>query len=485
MKKILLFLFIALLLFAGYILLNTFTFSSKQTVVEAIPKEAIPYTAGEHLAAAISIPTISYENPEDFDSLPFYRFREFLKTTYPLADSLLTVTYINEFSFLYKWPGTNPELKPVLLLGHSDVVPVPEENLKDWSVSPFGGEIKNGIIWGRGAIDDKNNVIGILEAAELLLKKGFKPERTFYFCFGHDEEIGGYNGAMAMSNHLKAQGVEAEFVLDEGYAITQGMIPGIEKDVALIGTAEKGFVSFELTVDMEGGHSSMPKKETAIDVVSAAVVKLKKAPFPAEITQPLSDFMDYAGPEMPFMQKMAFANPNIFKGMIFSTYGAEPSGNALIRTTTSPTIIQGGVKDNVIPYRAKALINFRTLPGTSSNDVRERIIKVIEDDRITVKKSSQSNEPSASSDISSFGYETIDKTIKEIFPNTLTAPNLVIGATDARHYYQLSDHVYRFTPFYLNKDNINTFHGVNERIPVDDFYSVIRFYMQLIKNTSK
>lgn len=484
MKKILLAILALILIVAGYILFNTFTFPSKQISVEPAPEREIPASAKEHLAKALSIRTISNENPQDFDSAAFYQFREFVKNTYPLADSLLEVTYINEFSLVFKWQGSDPSLKPVILMGHLDVVPVATENLKKWTEDPFAGNIKDGIIWGRGAIDDKISVIGNLEAAELLLKEGFKPQRTIYLCYGHDEELGGLNGAVAIVKHLKEKGVEAEFVLDEGFAITQGLVPGTDKDVALIGTAEKGFVTLNLSVTMEGGHSSMPKEETAIDVLSGAVARLKDNPFPAVITQPVQDFMTHIGPEMPFMQKMAFANPVIFKPLIVSSLEKKPSGNALIRTTTAPTIISGGIKENVIPYEAHASVNFRILPGTSIAEVKERVIHTIDDDRIEVKEGSFNSEAPKSSGVDSFGYETIHTTIKQVFPQVVVTPNLVIGATDSRYYYPLSDHVYRFTPFYLNNENIATFHGVNERISVKDFENAVRFYVQLIENTS-
>lgn len=484
MKKILLVVLALILVVAGYILYNTFTFPSKQITVEPAPESVIPPTAKEHLAKALSIRTISHENPQDFDSAAFYQFREFVKNTYPLTDSLLKVTYINEFSMIYQWQGSDPSLKPVILMGHLDVVPVAAENLKKWSVDPFAGIIKEGIIWGRGAIDDKISVIGNLEAVELLLQEGYKPKRTIYLCYGHDEELGGLNGAVAIVRHLKDKGVEAEFVLDEGFAITQGLIPGTDKDVALIGTAEKGFVTLNLSVAIEGGHSSMPKEETAIDVLSKAVARLKDNPFPAEITQPVQDFMTHIGPEMPFMQKMAFANPSIFKPMIISSLEKKASGNALVRTTTAPTIINGGIKENVIPYEAHASVNFRILPGTSIADVKDYVINTIADDRIEVKEGTFNSEAPESSSADSFGYHTIHTTIKQLFPQAVVTPNLVIGATDSRYYYPLSSNVYRFTPFYLNNENITTFHGVNERIPVKEFENAIRFYVQLIRNTS-
>lgn len=482
MKKILIILLLILVILLGYLIFNTLTFNSKQ--IDVTPAVAIEITpeVKQHMSQAIQIPTISNENPADIDSSAFYRFRDFLKATYPLTDSLLETTYINEFSVVTKWPGSNPNLKPMIVMGHIDVVPVPEENKSKWKSDPFGGEIKNGEIWGRGAIDDKISVIGNMEAVEHLLREGYKPARTLYLCFGHDEEIGGIEGAIAIVEHLKSKGVEAEFVVDEGSAITQGLVPGTNKDVALIGTAEKGFVSLKLSLEMDGGHSSMPAKETTIDVLAEAITKLKKKPFPAILTQPVLDFMDHLGPEAGFMQKMAFANPGIFKSMLISTFEKSKAGNATVRTTTAPTIIHGGVKENVIPYQASATVNFRILPGTSIEEVKEHVKATINDDRIKITEGSFSSEAPGASGTDTFGYQTINKTIRSVFPGTITTPNLVIGATDSRHYYPISENIYRFTPFYLNDESLKTFHGINERISVKDFEKAIIFYAELIKN---
>jgi len=484
MKKILFTVLGLILVFIVYILVNTFTFPSKQIQPEPVSAVLIPNTAVENFSRAISIPTISHEDPEDFDSGAFYEFNRFMEEAYPLASSQLEVTYINNFSMIYKWQGTDPSLKPVILMGHIDVVPV--EDPAKWSVPPFSGIIKDGKVWGRGAIDDKISVIGNMEAVELLLKENYTPQRTLYLCFGHDEEIGGRMGAVAIVDYLSRAGVEAEFVVDEGFAITREMIPGMTRDVALIGTAEKGFLTLELSVSIEGGHSSMPARETAIDVMANAVVKLKNNPFPSEISQPVQDFMSHAGPEMSsFISRMAFANPAIFRSLIINNLAKEPSGNALVRTTTSPTIFRAGIKDNIIPHQARATVNFRTLPGTSTQDVKDRVKSIIDDERIVISEGAFGSEAPGSSSVDSFGYEVLHSSIKEVFPDVIVAPNLVIGATDSRHYYPISDNIYRFVPFYLDKDNISTFHGIDEHLAITDFENAIRFYRQLILNSTK
>jgi carboxypeptidase PM20D1 len=481
-RKILSFIIFIIVAFAAYLLFNTLTFESKQINWAPADKIEIGDSAVMHLAQAIRIPTISHESADDFDSAQFYAFGEYIEATYPLVHEHLQKTVINEFSFLYKWQGSNNALAPVVLTAHMDVVPVPEEDLGKWTVSPFSGEIRDGILWGRGAIDDKVSVIGLLEAVELLLHNGHIPERTIYLAFGHDEEIGGLFGAQAIAAKLKSDGIKPDFVLDEGYSITQGLVPGVLTDVALIGISEKGFASLSLSVEMEGGHSSMPNNETAIEVVAGAITKLEMNPFPAEICEPVRQFIEYVGPEMRMQEKLAFANRNLFESAILDIYQKSGPGRAVVQTTMAPTIFRSGVKDNVIPGSASATINFRILPGTSIEDVILHVKKVIDDPRIQIQLHDFHSEPSKVSSTTSTGYAIINQSIKEIYPDAITVPNLVIGATDGRYYGDICDNVYRFLPILLTQDNINTMHGVNERIPTEEFKDAIRFYVQLVKN---
>ena len=483
MKKAILFIGLTITLGVSYLLITTALFKSKQLQVDPIAKIEIPENAIERLQKAIAIPTISYEDESNFDSTQFEYFNKFLLINYPLADSLLDHRVFNNYSHLYKWEGKDQNLKPVVLMAHTDVVPI--ASLDKWTVDPFSGTIKDGKIWGRGTIDDKFSMIAILEGVEMLLKEGFVPERSIYLAFGHDEEVGGEKGAKEMANYLESQNIEAEFVLDEGYAITQKLIPGLEPDVALIGIAEKGSVSIELTVDLEGGHSSQPSKQTAIDVLAQAVAKLKANPLKPVLSDPMLQFIDQLGPEMGFVNKLAFANKNLFKGLIIGTYeNASNAGNALVRTTTSPTIFQAGVKENVIPTTARAIVNFRIMTGQTIDEVVAHVISTINDNRVMVKQYGFNSNPSLVSPIDSRAYGILNRTIKQIFENTLTAPNLVIAATDSRHFQNVSENIYRFVPYHINEENVNTFHGIDERITIQDFEDAIRFYTQLIRNAN-
>ena len=255
-KSLFLFIVLFVILALGYILFNTFTAKSKQINASAVERETLQPDVVTNFSKALQIQTISPENIADFDSLQFTKFNAFLKKTYPLSDSILDHQIINEFSHLFFWKGSETNLKPVILMGHLDVVPVIDANRSFWNQDPFLGKIVNDTIWGRGAIDDKVGVIGILEAVESMQKNDFQPRRSIYLAFGHDEEIGGVFGAMAIAAHLEEKGVQAELIIDEGGSLTSGLVPGIDNDVALIGIAEKGSVSLELSVEIEGGHSS-------------------------------------------------------------------------------------------------------------------------------------------------------------------------------------------------------------------------------------
>ncbi|MEM6318616.1 MAG: M20/M25/M40 family metallo-hydrolase [Bacteroidota bacterium] len=481
MKKLLLFILGLLLLFAAYLLINTLTFTSNQLSVAAVEKALIPPNAVQHFVEAISIRTVSFESENDFDSTQFRLFNDFLASNYPLTDSLLDHQTFNEFSHLYRWEGSDPELDPMILVSHIDVVPI--ASLRKWTVHPFTEGVKNDTIYGRGTMDDKFGVVGIMEAVEQLLKEGYQPKRTIYLAFGHDEEVSGRRGAQTIVNYLHQKGIKASLVLDEGQAIVERMIPGLSQQVALIGIAEKGYATLELRVDLVGGHSSMPAPETAIDVLAAAVSKVKQNPMPAKFTPALEGFIDELGPEMNFQTKLFFANKNLFKSPILAAYEKGSSaGNATIRTTTSPTIFEAGIKDNVIPTMARAVINFRIIPGETVDDIITHLTDVIGDDRVKINVEGTPNAASPVSSIDSEGYRVVNTSIKQIFPDLLTAPSLVIAATDARYYHKISSNVYRFIPYEINPENLACFHGIDERVLVSEFEDGIRFYRQMVLN---
>jgi len=480
MKKLLLALFLLFILFVAYLFYNAINFKSVQLEVDPVEASPIPVGAVDRFVEAISIRTISFEDEADFDSTQFKKFNEFLEGYYPLIHSELQHNIFSEFSHLYRWQGKDQNLKPIVLMAHIDAVPIATPAA--WSVHPFTAGLVNDTIYGRGAMDCKFGVLGIMESVEQLLREGFAPNRDVYISLGHDEEIGGKRGAVNIAQYLSDKGIEAQFVLDEGMAITQGMIPGIEGLTAIIGIAEKGYLSLELSVATEGGHSSTPSKETSIDVLSRAVSKVKENQCPRLFNPVLNSFMDKMGPEMGTKAKFVFANRGIFKNLILDEMEKSNTGNASIRTTTSPTIFEAGIKDNVIPTYARAVINFRIIPGETIDDVIAHVNEVVNDERVKVEILNEAFNPSAVSPIDNSPYENIERSIKQIFPNIKSTPNLVVGATDSRHFKSVTKNIYRFSPYIVSPKNLTCFHGIDERLPRTVFENGIRFYRQIILN---
>ena len=382
--------------------------------------------------------------------------------------------------------GRDEKLRPILLMAHQDVVPVDPETLSGWQQPPFEGRIADGFVWGRGSLDDKFSLLGIMEAVEMHLARGLRPRRTIYLAFGHDEEIGGHRGAARIAELLAGRSGELEYVLDEGLAINEDLIPGLAKPVALVGVADKGYVSVALSVDVESGHSSMPPPQTAIGILSAAVSRLEAHPMPASVEGVQRQVLEHLGPEMPFGSRLLMANLWLFAPLVERKLSERPNTNAGIRTTTAATMFSAGIKENILPSQARAIVNFRILPGDSIEGVLGHVGRVIDDPRVRVEKlEASAGEPSAVSDVDTAGFRTIQRTLREVFPEVVVAPALCVGGTDSEHFAKLSNAVYRFSPLRLGPEDMNRLHGINERTSVKDYAGSVRFYHRLIANSAR
>ncbi|QIP14346.1 M20/M25/M40 family metallo-hydrolase [Spirosoma aureum] len=484
MKLVLRALVVLLGLLIIVLLVNTIRLTSHQlTNVPPATPIHVPDSAIQRLAGAIRIPTVSYTDYALTDTTQFDEFLTYIKASFPLVHQRLKQETFNQYGLLFEWEGRNPSLKPILLMGHYDVVPVIQGTQRMWKKPPFDGVIEDGYLYGRGTLDDKMSVIGLLESAEYLLQSGFQPERTLFLAFGHDEETAGFLGAQTIAAALKKRSVSLEYILDEGGIIKTDGVSGMQKPVALIGISEKGYLSLELTAVGKGGHSSMPPPQTSIGMVAEAISKLEKHPFHARLNGGVDHLLDYLASEVSFGQRIVFANQWLFAPLIEKTLAQTKSGNASIRTTTAPTIFRAGAKDNVLPIDATATINFRLLPGDTVEGVIERVKEIIENDSITVSVLGKGNNPAAVSDPETPAFLTIHKTIKSVFPDVAVAPYIMLGATDSKFYSALSTAIYRFSPLPLNDEGTQTIHGTNERIGVKDYQNMIRFYVALIKNS--
>ncbi|MDN4503895.1 M20 family peptidase [Alteromonadaceae bacterium BrNp21-10] len=470
---------IAVVLFRGF---NYFSDVQYQVKSPLAAVDVDSDKAVAHMSKAIQIRTISYDDPSLLDAEAFLAFHQHLQQSFPLVHERTQLTKVSDYSLLYFLPGSDASLKPALFMGHMDVVPVDEATADKWQQAPFSGAVVDNTIWGRGAIDDKVTVMALLESLELLLAEGLAPKRGIYFAFGHDEEIGGTAGAQKIAALLQQQNVELEFVLDEGGIIAEGLMAGVEQPVALIGVAEKGFVNFRLTVSSEGGHSSQPPEHTAVGILSQAIVNLEASSFDSDLRFTQQTFAT-VGAYADLGTRLPMANLWLLEPVVKQVLLSGASSAAGIRTTIAPTMLKGSSKSNILPTEAEAVVNFRIFPNDNIASIQAHIEKVVDDPRVKIS-SFMANEASTAAPTDSFGYRLIEQSIRRLDDSILVAPYLVLGGTDSKHFYPLSDNVYRFMMVRLNSDSLKRFHGVNEQIPVKDYLQAIQLYYALLKQTA-
>lgn len=486
MKKFLSALLAVIVILVAVVLSRTFLLESKQIPAPGMATIAVDKDAAAgRLATIIGFPTVSHSSREDFHPRPFIALRQFIETGYPHMHRDLEREIVNGYSLLYTWPGSDTSLAPVLLTGHMDVVPVEPGTEGRWEHPPFAGVIDGGYVWGRGAMDDKASVTSIFEAVEILLDQGFEPARTIYFAFGHDEEVGGDEGALKVAELLGERGVHFEFVLDEGMAIRQGILPGFNMPVAAVSVAEKGYVTLELTAHGDGGHSARPPRLTAIGALARAISSLEANRLAPSLDGPTGAMFSYLASEMPFTQRMMVANQWLFGGLLTSSLAASRSTNPMVRTTTAATMINAGIKDNVLPTTATALVNFRVRPGETGREVITHAREVIRDAAVEIDFYEGSvTDPSPVASIDGIGFRAVERAVRTIYPEVLVSPGLTLGATDSRHYIPVADNVYRFVPIWFTRNDVGRVHGTNERLSVDNLEKIIKFYALVITDVA-
>ncbi|MGB3068662.1 MAG: M20 family peptidase [Ottowia sp.] len=490
LKKALLAVILLIAALVVAVAVNTWRQGSRQINVQPAPPLAVDAdAAARKLSQAIRFKTVSSLDDAGLNADQFKALHAHLQASYPRAHAALKREMVGDLTLLYTWPGTDASAKPILLLAHQDVVPIAPGTEAKWQAEPFAGEIKEGFVWGRGAWDNKANLMGQMEAIEMLLAEGFKPRQTIYIAMGADEEVGGLRGAKKVAELLASRGIKLDFVLDEGLLITDGILKGLDKPAALIGIAEKGYLSVEMHAHGTPGHSSMPPPAGtgAIGILSGALARLEDKQMPAHIRGVAKEMFDTIGPEMSGFGRVALSNLWLFGPLVQRQLEAGGSTNAMLRTTTAPTIFEAGNKDNVIPGEAKATVNFRLLPGDTQESVLKHVKEAVGEQpegRFELKTLAGASEPSPVSPTASASYQLMNRTLRSLFPDVLVAPSLMIAATDSRHFTGVSDHIYRFSPVRAKTEDLARFHGTNERVSVANFGELIRFYVQLLRNTS-
>jgi carboxypeptidase PM20D1 len=483
-KRLALVVLALVLLLVAAVAVNTVRHGSRQIDVPAAPPLAVDTRAvADKLAGAIRFQTVSSLEDANQNADEFRKLHAYLEQRFPLVHQKLKRETVNGLSLLYTWQGTDAAARPVALMAHQDVVPIAPGTEAKWQAPPFAGEQKDGFVWGRGAWDDKANLISELEAVEMLLAAGFQPRQTVYLAFGADEEVMGLRGAAQIVKLLQERKVRLDFVIDEGLLITEGVMPGLKQPAALIGIAEKGFVSVVMKVSGTPGHSSMPPPagQSAIGMMSAALKRLDDDQLPGTIRGVAREMFETIAPELGGFQRVALSNLWLFGPLVQRQLEQGASTNAMLRTTTALTIVGGGNKDNVIPAEAQATVNFRLLPGDTRDAVMDHVRKDT-GEHFELSALPGSAEASPVSPTQSASYQLIHRTVRSLFPGTIVAPGLMIGATDSRYFAAISDHVYRFSPVRARPQDLPRFHGTNERISTANLGELVRFYHQLLRN---
>lgn len=434
--------------------------------------------AAQRLGEAIRFRTVTHQDPAQDALGEWQRLHDWLAATYPATHAALQRERVDGRSLLYTWAGSDPALAPVLLMAHQDVVPVSPGTEGDWTEPPYSGALKDGVVWGRGAVDDKGSLVALFEAVESLAAAGFAPRRTVLLALGHNEEVLG-SGAKAIAALLRERGLKPAFVLDEGMVIVEDH-PVTRAPVALIGTAEKGYATLRVTAKAPGGHSSMPPPETAVATLAAAVLAITGRPFPFDYSGPAAEMMGALAPRAPFVTRLAVGNAWLFAPLLEKQIAATPSGAALLHTTMAPTMLEGSPKENVLPQTATARINFRIHPRDDSAAVMARAQAAVADLPVTLDWEQPPNEPTPVSSTASEAWALLAALAGE-FSGAPVAPALVLGGTDSRVFAGWAEDVYRFQPLRLRLDELGMIHGTNERLSVDNLDRAAEFYRRLIE----
>ncbi len=437
--------------------------------------------AAESLSQAIGFETVSGQEPSEWSE--WIRLREFLKTRYPLFHERLSRELVAGYSLLFRWQSDSPPVSesaespglPLLFCAHMDVVPASGE----WTYPPFSGEIADGYVWGRGALDCKNVMICLMEAVERLIDQGFRPKRDIYFAFGHDEETGGAEGAGSMAKLFLQRGIRFAMVLDEGGALSRGMIP-VGRPVAEVCVAEKGMVNYRISVHGTGGHASTPPRHTALGRLSEAVARVEFRRRKARLVPVVLDGLKALAPAAPYKARMRLANLWLFKRSLLKELSKEPKSNAMIRTTVAPTMSHSGTAPNVLPGNAEAVLNTRILHGEDENAVLSYLRELTSDLGAQVELVMR-GKPSEISDYRGESFSALSESVHSVFGGCPVAPSLFTGGTDARYYEPFCSCVFRFMPFILTPDDHKSIHGANERVMVDALGAAAEFYRDIIK----
>ena len=466
-----------LLAFAAVIAVRTIRFTPKSQ--PAVSEESFDFdkeAAVDALAKLVRCRTISYNDKSLEDDGEFEKLIAMLPELYPNVFRVCSFEQLPDRALLLRWQGKNSG-DPAVLMAHYDVVPVNEEN---WEKPPFAGILENGILWGRGTLDTKVTFNGVFSAANYLIGQGFQPEQDIYFAFSGGEEVNG-KGAPNIVQYFIDHNIQPAIVVDEGGAVVENVFPGVTKPCGVIGIAEKGMMNVQYRAVSNGGHASAPKPHTPVGVLAAACKRIEDHPFKAHIEGPAAQMFDTLGRYSTPLYRMIFANMWCF-GWVIDLLGKKNGGeiNALIRTTSAFTQMEGSSARNVIPPEAKMVANMRLNPADSVASALEYLKKTVADDNVEITVL-ESFEPSPVSETDCPAWDKVAYAVANTWKGCVVTPYLMVQCSDSRHYGKISNHVYRFSAMDMTGEERASIHGNNERIRVETIGKAVEFYIRLMK----
>lgn len=444
----------------------------------AEPAEIDSRKAIDDLAAMIRCKTVSNVDNSLEDAAEFDKFRALLRERFPAVHETCPLERVGRCGLLYKWSGASPA-SPSVFMAHYDVVPA---DGSAWSRPPFDGVVEDGVMWGRGTLDTKTTLLGVLEAAEHLIKQGFTPKNDVYFAFSGEEEIAGRSAADIVSL-FEERGVVPAMVLDEGGAVVQGVFPGVTAPCALIGTAEKGQMSLYMGMKSDGGHASAPPAHTIVGELAKAVTRIEAHPSAFTLTPPAAEMFDTLGRRSTFAYRLIFANLWLFRPVLDSICkNAGGELNALVRTTVAATQMRASAANNVLAPEAEIGLNVRLIGGDDSDAAIERLRGIVSNPDISFRRGTCSEPCAYSQTEGSAGWEKLKNAVSQTWPEAIVSPYLMIAGSDSRHYSRISRNVYRFCPMELTGAERAGIHGVDEHIPTEKVVKCAEFYVRLMKH---